>query len=248
MKLRLASYNIHKGIGGVDRRYRLERIVAVLQQVDADVCLLQEVDEGARRSRGERQVDVLGDALGYAHRAYFPNHRLRVGHYGNALLSRIPLRAAGNLSLTLPLHKVRSALHARLVVAGLPHGLWLFNCHLGLAEAERRQQLRRVLRFVDEHHGSDESVVVMGDLNDVWHRLGKVVMEPAGFRTVARPPLTFPAIRPLRPLDRIFVRGRLAIERCHRHAFAPARHASDHLPLVAELRVHAAPKDRPAGS
>jgi len=244
MKLRLVTYNIHKGIGGVDRRYRIERIAAVLGAIDAEVCLLQEVDEGARRSRFERQVDVLGDALGYAHRAFWPNHRLKVGHYGNALLSRIPLRGAQNLSLTLPLHKSRSALHARLEIPQLPHGLWLFNCHLGLAEAERRQQLRRVVHAIEHRRGSgggrrDESVVVMGDLNDVWGQLGPKVLEPAGFRGVAKPPLTFPAFRPVRPLDRVFVRGRVAIEHCFRFAHDVARQASDHLPLVVDLRVHA---------
>jgi endonuclease/exonuclease/phosphatase family metal-dependent hydrolase len=243
MKLRLVTYNIHKGIGGVDRRYRIERISGVLGAIGADVCLLQEVDEGVPRSRHDRQVDQLGDALGYPHRAFWPNHRLKVGHYGNAVLSRFPLRGAANLSLTLPLHKVRSALHARLVLPDFDGGLWLFNCHLGLAEQERRQQLRRILHWIDLHaHAAArrraDRVVVMGDLNDVWRRLGPAVLEPAGFRTVEHPPLTFPAFRPLRPLDRVFVRGPVGIEQCFRFTQANARHASDHLPLVAELRVH----------
>jgi endonuclease/exonuclease/phosphatase family metal-dependent hydrolase len=80
-------------------------------------------------------------------------------------------------------------------------------------------------------------VVVMGDLNDVWRGLGPAVMEPAGFRDVERPPLTFPAIQPLRPLDRVFVRGRVSVLRCERLDGPIARQASDHLPLMAELRV-----------
>jgi endonuclease/exonuclease/phosphatase family metal-dependent hydrolase len=235
MRLRIASYNIHKGIGGVDRRYRPERIVEVLRAIDADVCLLQEVDEGARRSRLDRQVDLLGDALGMRWRAWFPNHHLKVGRYGNALLSRLPFHSAQNLSLTLPLHKRRSALHARFPVPGQRRPIWIFNCHLGLAEAERRQQLRRILRCVDEHHGSEEDVVVAGDLNDVWQRLGRAVLLPAGFRTVARPPATFPAFRPLRPLDRVFVRGRLAIDSMQRGEGALARAASDHRPIWFDL-------------
>ncbi len=237
MTLRFVSYNIHKGIGGVDRRCRLERTIEVLRSAAADVCLLQEVDEGTPRSHFDRQIDVIGDALGLAHRAYAPNHRLKVGHYGNAILSRVPFRSTHNLSLTLPLHRRRAALHARLIVPGLRHGLWIFNCHLGLAEAERRQQLRRLLRFIDQHHGSEETVVVMGDLNDVWLKLGPAVLEPAGFRGVAAPPHTFPAFRPLRALDRVFVRGRVQIARCERLDGRVARQASDHLPLVAELRV-----------
>ncbi len=237
MRLRLASWNIHKGIGGIDRLYRPERIIEQLRAIDADVCLLQEVDEGARRSRLDRQVDLIGDALGMEWRAFEPNHHLNVGRYGNAILSRLPFRAAHNLSLTLPLHKRRSALHVRIPCAGLKQGLWVFNCHLGLAEAERRQQLRRVLRFLDEHHGSDEHVVLAGDLNDVWQRLGPSVLQPAGFRSTLRAPLTFPAFQPVRPLDRIFVRGDIGIVSCERVEGVLARTASDHRPLVVELSL-----------
>ncbi|MBL8840586.1 MAG: endonuclease/exonuclease/phosphatase family protein [Planctomycetes bacterium] len=237
MRVRLASWNIHKGIGGVDRRYLPERIIEQLRALDADIVLLQEVDDGARRSRFDRQVDLLGDALRLPHRAWWPNHHLNVGRYGNALLSRLPFREPFNLSLTLPLHKKRAALHARFAVDHLPHGLWIFNCHLGLAEAERRQQLRRILRHIDEHHGSEEHVVIAGDLNDVWQQLGPAVLHPAGFRSVPRPPLTFPAFKPLRPLDRVFVRGSIGIARCERVEGLLARTASDHRPLYVELSL-----------
>jgi endonuclease/exonuclease/phosphatase family metal-dependent hydrolase len=235
MRLRIASWNIHKGIGGVDRRYRPERIVALLASLDPDVCLLQEVDDGARRSGFDCQVEVIGDVLGMKWRSWYPNHHLKVGCYGNAILSRVPFHQPHNLNLTLPLHKRRSALHARFDAPGFERPLWIFNCHLGLAEAERRQQLRRLLRLIDEHHGSEQDVVIAGDLNDVWKQLGPAVLAPAGFTTVARPPLTFPAIRPLRPLDRVFVRGRVAIDACARVDGALARAASDHRPLRFDL-------------
>ena len=50
MRLRILTYNIHRAIG-LDRRFRPERIVRILDHYKADVCLLQEVDEGAPRSR-----------------------------------------------------------------------------------------------------------------------------------------------------------------------------------------------------
>ena len=88
MRFRLMTYNIHKGIGGVDRRYRPERIIEVVEHCQPDILLLQEVDDGVPRSRLDRQVDTLGEALGYAHRAYQHNVSLRRGFYGNAILSR----------------------------------------------------------------------------------------------------------------------------------------------------------------
>ena len=47
MRPRLLTWNIHKGIGGIDRRYRPDRIVEVIRHYEPDVVLLQEVDEGA---------------------------------------------------------------------------------------------------------------------------------------------------------------------------------------------------------
>lgn len=115
--LRLMTYNIHKGIGGIDRRYRLQRIVDTVSHYKPDVVFLQEVDDGVPRSLRDVQVDRLGDALGFEHRAYQANVKLSRGHYGNAILSRFPLSQSWNVDLTVPLKKRRRAL---VTVAELP--------------------------------------------------------------------------------------------------------------------------------
>jgi len=238
--LRIVTYNIHKGIGGIDRRYELERVIAVLAHSRADLICLQEVDEGVPRSRRERQVDRIGDALGLEHRAYFPNVRLRRGHYGNAVLSRWPLDHAENIDLTVPLKKRRSALHVRL---SIPQGdehrrLWLFNVHLGLAEIERRAQLRKLLDWQRHHHlVSETAAVIAGDFNDVWGRLGRAILEPVGYRSTPLSIRTFPAYAPVRPLDRCYVVGPAELTRAYASRMRLARLASDHRPLVAMMRV-----------
>ena len=238
--LRLVTYNIHKGIGGLDRRYRPERIVEVLKGWDADFLFLQEVDEGVPRSRLHRQIDLFGDALGFEHRVFFPNVTLRCGHYGNALLSRFPIDHAENIDLTVAMKKRRGALHARLTarVGRRDLRLWLFNVHLGLAEFERRRQLRRLVQWQHRHRMThDAGAIIAGDFNDVWAKLGPLVLEPEGYRGAQRQIRTFPAATPLRPLDRIFVRGPLRIRRSYSTRRKCARQASDHLPLVAELSL-----------
>ena len=244
MRFRLLSYNIHKCIGGVDRRYRPERVVEVIAHYSPDLVLLQEVDDACRRSRRDRQVDLLGEALGLEHRAFFPNVRaLGGGAYGNAILSRFPIAAARNLDLTSPGHKSRSALHAALDVVP-PHGgrariLHVFNMHLGLSAPERRWQLER---FLESHPlaglHARAPVIIGGDLNDVWGRLGRVHLAPAGFEGQARPARTFPAWAPVRALDAIYVRGDLKVRHLFRSHLRQARFASDHLPLYAELELH----------
>ncbi|MEW6778212.1 MAG: endonuclease/exonuclease/phosphatase family protein, partial [Bdellovibrionota bacterium] len=157
MKFTLVTWNIHKCIGGVDRSYRPSRVIETLLHYKPDIVFLQEVDEGAKRSQFHRQVDVLGDALGMRHRCYGPNHRMREGHYGNAILSRWPLFDVTNMDLTIGNRKDRGVLHARarVYLKGHLRTLVLYNLHLGLSGKERGLQLERYLRshpFRGLHH------------------------------------------------------------------------------------------------
>jgi len=242
MKLRLVSYNIHKCIGGVDRRYEPERTAEVLRKLEADILLLQEVDAGVPRSRGDNQTEVLGDLVGMRYRTWYPNVDVRGGgQYGNAILSRYPIIESSNIDLTWRFKKRRSALHSVLRVRhdDVDRTVHVFNMHLGLARFERRIQLNKFLDshpFANLHH--ETPIVVGGDLNDVYGGLSEL-LRPSGFRGIDRRPLTFPAWGPVRPLDAIFVRGNLDFMKLSRCESELAKRASDHRPLVAEVRLHA---------
>ena len=241
MKLRVLSYNIHKCIGGVDRRYQPERTAEVIRNLHADVLLLQEVDHDVPRSNRDRQVDLLGDLVGMRYRSWFPNVEVRGGGmYGNAILSRYPIVEATNIDLSIRFKKKRSVLHGvvRVRQDDTDRTVHVYNMHLGLARFERKIQLRKFLDshpFQTLHH--DTPVVVGGDFNDVYGGLGDL-LRPAGFRGVDRRPLTFPAWGPLRALDAIFVRGGVDFLRLARCETDLARRASDHRPLVADVRLH----------
>jgi endonuclease/exonuclease/phosphatase family metal-dependent hydrolase len=240
MQFRVITYNIHKGIGGIDRRYRLERIVETLAHYDADILLLQEVDDGVPRSRHHCQAELLAEALKMKHQAFQRNVKLKTGFYGNAILSRFPLSDVQNIDLTIPLKKKRRALvaHCRLHEHGHSRTLLIANVHLGLAAFERRMQLRKILGDdIVQHTRQHTPTIVAGDYNDVLGRLGRQVMLPAGFATVGRSIRTFPAAYPVQGLDRVFFRGDVQAA----HAFAArtkvARQASDHLPLVVDFEL-----------
>jgi len=242
--LRVVTYNIHKCIGGVDRRYRPERISQAIALLRPDCVFIQEVDEGAERSLRHRQVDLLGDLLRLPHRVYFPNVKVRGGgHYGNAILSRFPIRCARNIDVSVPTTKRRSVLHAEIRVrrtdgAGRFRTVHLYNLHLGLSQALREQQLARFLSshpFVSSHPRTP--MILAGDFNDVWGTLGEKWLVPQGFVGAEKRLKTFPAWAPLRALDAVYVRGDAELREVHRSPFAGARWASDHLPLIAEIRV-----------
>ena len=239
--IRVLTYNIHKAIGGIDRRYDLERVAQTVEHYQPDIAFLQEVDSGVPRSNFDVQVEELADRLGFPHAVFQANVKLTRGHYGNAILSRFPVGEQWDIDLTIPLKKRRRALVVKthVPVAGHDRTLFLCNLHLGLAGFERVLQLRRLLGW--EHlrllH-RETPAIIGGDFNDVYGSLSRRVMLPVGFQTATRNTKTFPAFLPLRSLDAIYFRGDVRLH----HAFAGhteiSRYASDHLPLVADLELH----------
>ncbi len=245
-RLTVVTWNVHKCIGGLDRRYDPARIAAVIAAAEPDVVLLQEVAQNGTHYRGEAQVDVLQEALGLPHKSYFVNVRFgkRRGEYGNAILSSARITNTENIDVTLPRKKARSVLHAELRVdAGDGHHrtLHAFNLHLGLAERERRKQLELLLASEPMRAiRRSTPTIVAGDFNDVYGSLGRRLLAPAGFTGPARAPRTFPAWAPVRALDSLWLRGDLELLALERPRDKRARAASDHLPLVARLELTAA--------
>src|SRR5437667_5155748 len=141
--MRLLTYNIHKGIGGGDRRYRLERVLEVIEDENPDLICLQEVDHNVRRSRHHDQPRLFAEYFHAVAHLYQLNVKRKDGGYGNLLLSRWPFRSKHQVSLRWNGRKPRGA---QIVVIETPEGpLQLVNWHLGLAERERHWQLNRLL-------------------------------------------------------------------------------------------------------
>jgi endonuclease/exonuclease/phosphatase family metal-dependent hydrolase len=248
MRVRIASFNIHRAIG-VDRQFRPERIVSILGYLAADVVLLQEVDEGAPRSRELDLARELARGLGYPHVAVGHNVTLRKGRYGNATLSRYPILRERNIDLTVGFRKRRGCQHTRLLAkspTGRRHRLEVFNLHLGLSARERQAQVEMLARS-RELRGLRDDVpcVVGGDFND-WRSLIQPFFEddlafrPAngGDSGAERRIKTYPSFFPQGPLDRIYFRGPFRLLAARPCRLGLCRVASDHLPLVADLELH----------
>jgi endonuclease/exonuclease/phosphatase family metal-dependent hydrolase len=248
MRIRVVTWNIHKGIGGVDRRYSLERTIDVLASLKPDVAMLQEVTQGMPRCSMDDQLEELSEALDMKHCAFGDEHRFRVGGYGNAILSRFPLTDATRIDLTIGRRKRRGLVQAR-AHAKLEQGtrsVVLFNLHLGLSGAERASQLERFLACQPfSHLQRDTPLVVGGDFNDVWATLGKRFLEPVGLTRAGKLAATFPAALPLRPLDGLWIRGGLSLVTAHPVRNQATQIASDHLPIVADLELSPQAQESP---
>jgi endonuclease/exonuclease/phosphatase family metal-dependent hydrolase len=236
--MRVCSYNIHKGIGGRDRRYRLERVMRVLEDGEPDLICLQEVTRGVRRTHFDDQPKLLAERFGLPHALYQLNVHLKTGGYGNLILSRWAFRTHHQISLRLGRRKPRGA---QLVVVETPEGpLHLVNYHLGLAERERRWQVDHLLAHRLFHESSHLPTIVIGDFNDWRNTLRNGSFARHGFAQVTHPPShfrSFPAYLPLGSLDKAYTRGTIRIQRARIAHSRLARIASDHLPLVVEFHL-----------
>jgi len=245
MLLKVLTYNVHRAIG-VDRRFRPQRIVDILEHHDADLAFLQEVDEGAPRSRELDLARELGREAGYDHVAAGYNVSLRKGRYGNALLSRWPLSIHRNIDLTVGDRKRRGCLHARVKIEKGHLGtreIDVFNLHLGLSGRERARQVGMLVRspeFLSVPEGAP--CLVAGDFNDWRAQLLPIFVEVLQFRSATRHLFgyqaairTYPSFSPTGALDKIFYRGPLRLLGARSCRLRVSRVASDHLPVVAEF-------------
>lgn len=253
MRFRLMTYNIHRAIG-LDRQFRPDRIVQIVSHYAADVVLLQEVDEGVPRSQGQDMAYELAEALSYPHYAVGHNVSLRQGRYGNATLSRFPIRRERNIDLSIGTRKRRGCQHTTLDLPGTGLALEVFNLHLGLSARERRAQIQLLLRTGEVSDlGPRTPVVVAGDFNDWRSRLRRPFTEGAGFlcatdraRALRRSIPTYPSFSPSGSLDRIYHRGPLRPLHVRPSSLPIARMASDHLPIIADFEFVAVEERAPA--
>lgn len=227
-RLKLATYNIHRCIGA-DGLALPERILSVLNEMNADVIALQEVE-----LHHEPALNLL--AYLARHTGLTPIAGPTITHaesgYGNALLTRLPILAVRRIDLSLPDRDPRGAIDMRLDWQG--HQLHLIATHLGLNPSERRHQVRRLLKLLDV--SGDDLTILMGDINE-WFLWGRPLRWLNRVFPVSQRRRTFPSRWPVFALDRIWVYPPAVLSGVATHDSKLARVASDHLPLQAVLEM-----------
>ena len=227
MTLRIATYNIHRCIGR-DGLENPERIARVLRGLNADLVALQEVafDPDAPGNR----LRFLADATG-AQAIPGPTLLEAKGRYGNALLSRKAIREVRRIDISVPEREPRGII--QIVLEIRQKRVVMLATHLGLSFEERRYQMGRIMTLLESTSDADVTIL-MGDFNE-WFRWGRLRRRLHWIFGVFPAPATFPSRHPFLALDRIWVRPAGVLTTIQAYGSAPARMASDHLPLVADL-------------
>lgn len=247
--LRVASYNIHKGLSFFNRRVVLHDLRDNLLGLNADLVFLQEV-QGHHAHRAHRfehwpskpQHEFLAGG-NWAEFAYGKNAVYEHGHHGNAILSHYPILNWENVDISAHAFESRGLLHCEVDVPGLGQPLHALCLHLALNESGRRKQIHQLSERIRRMVPDAAPLIIAGDFNDWRQRTGQYLAEELGLKEVfetahGRPARSFPAALPLFTLDRIYVRGFevASAQVLHGHRW---RRLSDHAALTAQLRVQA---------
>jgi endonuclease/exonuclease/phosphatase family metal-dependent hydrolase len=194
MKIRVATYNIHKGVTSLRSTPRVLALKKAIAQFHADIVFLQEVQGRHDRfqarfghlGRGHRQWPEAAQHEYFAgeshHSAYGMNAVYDHGHHGNALLSRFPISNSRNHDVSDHAYEQRGILHC---VLETPAGdIHCYVVHLGLFEAGRGRQTEALIEAVQASAPNGEPVLIAGDFNDWRNTLSHTLREKLGVREV----------------------------------------------------------------
>ena len=233
---RVMSYNIHHG-ASLDGKVDLQRIADLIKREQADIVALQEVDKGVQRT-ARRDCPAELAALTGMTCIFSNNFSFQGGEYGNAILTRFPVKSWTNRHYKmLRPDEQRGLLQAVLDVRG--RDLLFMATHIDFRQddSERLANAGEIMEVAKAYPG--KPVIVCGDFNDtpksrthtklaatfndVWEAVG----DGEG--------LTIPVEKPRKRIDFIWLSKQGGLQPVR--AWVPRSDASDHLPVVAELRL-----------
>ncbi|MGG5885764.1 endonuclease/exonuclease/phosphatase family protein [Falsiroseomonas sp. HC035] len=229
--MRVATWNIH-GTRGAAGWPRPGRILDVLAEIRPDLIALQEAQSWLRPGTSMLDEAALADRLDLVPLCVVPGQQ---GYRGNLLLvRRDAMLRRGPVGLRLGGAQPRGAILAELDLGAGP--IRVIGTHLSLGAGRRREQARRLLAAAMEP--PPLPVLVLGDLNEIRVQGAALAVLARGFGVPPAAP-TFPALRPTLSLDRILAYPAGLISELAVHDTPLARRASDHLPLMACIRLGA---------
>ncbi len=247
--MRILTFNVH-GCVGLDFHRSEERIARRIAELAPDLAALQELDVGRARSGHRHQANLIARHLRFQSH-FHPAMRWDDEHYGNALLSRWPLKLRHAAELpsahAFPFRETRAASWLEIATPSGP--LHVINTHLGVGPRERREQAEALLGR--DWLGAiplDEPTLLVGDLNSgprsaPYARLASS-LEDLVKKAGGGHPRTFPSFCPALTLDHIFGNARIQVTRVHVPRDWDKVVVSDHLPIVMDFEI----VDPPAGA
>lgn len=243
MKLRVLSYNIHKGFNIGNTDFVLQQIRLALREMNADILFLQEVQGDHHDSKYHPsdwktaiQFEYLADTA-WPHFSYGKNAVYPEGHHGNAILSKFPIVEWSNKSISTNRLEQRGLLRTKIVIPETGQEILLINTHLDLTQGGRDKQTQLIIdNLLPE---KELPFILVGDFNDWNKKVTPKIEAGLGAKEAFKDlhgkfPLTFPSFMPMLSLDRIFLH-KLKASKAIALTDPHWRKLSDHIPLYVEI-------------
>jgi len=248
MRLKILSYNIHKGFDWNNRKYCLQEMKNLINASKAEIVFLQEVvgknENFKEKGLIDSQFEFLADEL-WPHYSYAQNALYDHGHHGNLILSKYPIESFENFNLSTNSWEKRGMLVCKIKIPVSEENptekkLFAACLHLNLLHSGRKLQYEKIREFITKKSKiEDLPFIVAGDFNDWNQKSFQVFEEVMGMHEVhkfingsfAR---TFPSRVPILCLDRIYVKN---LEILKSEVVFYDQHLSDHLPISCEVNI-----------
>ncbi|MBL9188826.1 MAG: endonuclease/exonuclease/phosphatase family protein [Opitutaceae bacterium] len=235
MTLRVMSYNIHHA-EGLDGKLDVARIAQVIVDAKADLVGLQEVDRGVERTQRRDLPAELAKLTGLTVQ-FDKNIAHQGGDYGNAVLSRFPIKRAKNTHLkSFANGEQRGVQQLILDVQG--REVLFLNTHLDARrDTAEREHSATELRAIVSAAGA-MPVILVGDFNATPDAKSIAplhdILTDAWTAVSQEPGFTIPVKKPSKRIDYIWITPATItpVKMAVLHS-----EASDHLPIVVELRL-----------
>ncbi|PCI05688.1 MAG: endonuclease [Hyphomicrobiales bacterium] len=229
--MRVASYNIRKSVG-LDRKRNPERILDVLNEINADVVFLQEVDRRIGERASTLSSELLAQHTDY-HAADITIREHSLGWHGNAILVRKEIEFQKAWRIELPTLEPRGAIAADILVAGTT--VRCVATHLGLIARIRKAQIKKIANAL-HLEPDDPPTIIAGDFNE-WRKSDiHTELFGDGYKMIDPQP-SFHSALPFAALDRIVISKDIEFLKSDVHRSKKSKVASDHLPIWADLKL-----------
>lgn len=244
MKIKILSYNIHKGFTLGNRKFILDKIKDSIKMVEPDIVCLQEIMGETKSSKkhpnwvSNPQFEFLADKV-WQHCAYEKNAINSYGNHGNAILSKYQLTKSSNTDISSSALEKRGVLYTKLLIPNT-NGIHLFCTHLSLLKKDRIKQISQIKQIIKTHCKANEPIIFAGDFNDwdlaVHNELTKIGFQES-FNTLFKSlPKTFPSSHPFLKLDRVYFKNLKTISALALSG-PPWNKLSDHLAILVEFEL-----------
>ena len=237
-EVKFMQWNLHIA-WDMQNKFNLKQQADVILKYAPDVVILNEVDKFCERTGKVDMTAVLGTLTGMPFTQFCGAWLVPPdGMYGNAVISRYKLDLVGAWHIPAKPEEARTL---TLLLVEAPDPFYVAVTHLNAHGGEENNRVRveavKVIAGLLEKYAIVYPVILGGDFNCEQGSDPVNALEEAGW-SLEQPLKTWPSTGATQSLDHVFLRKNDSALQVVSRVVGDAEGASDHLPVISNLRIH----------